>query len=70
MSETNQKKQKASKPHKPSKGERRSSMKTSGFKGAFVPSMKHVKPGYSSKQAANLHRWLFEQSRSAVQATE
>lgn len=56
---TNKKAQRASKR---SKGERASSMKTSGL-GGFIPSMKHVKPGWSAEERKSLFNYVFNYMR-------
>lgn len=53
-------KQQKAKKHYTSKGQRRSSISTAGYSDLFVPSMKHVKVGWTPKE----RDFLQEQLRS------
>lgn len=56
-----------------SKGQRHSSMKTSGVSGGFIPSMRNIKTGWSAAERKDLFHFMFEYVRhheqdSATQA--
>lgn len=57
------KKKAVSRVSRRSKGERASSMKTSGFPSKFIPSMKHIQTGWSAAERKDLFHFMFDYVR-------